>query len=164
VQVPLQRVIERDALADQPLAVIDQQPQIQFGTFQLRGRQRLQAFAQRRPGDRDGVDAVGLPAVAGAPSRVGHQPGRDAQDSLAAPIRNRSKDPETCRQSSIAQTRSPSRPRAQTSSAAKPLVPTWTVCSPTNSPVAAETAAIVCERLCVSAPSTIIDVVHLHLS
>jgi hypothetical protein len=31
-----------------------------------------------------GVDAVGLPAVASAPSRVGHQPGRDAQDSLAA--------------------------------------------------------------------------------
>ena len=80
------------------------------------------------------------------------------------PISNRSKDPETCRQSSIAQTRSPSRPRAQTSSAAKPLAPTWTVCSPTNSPVAAETAAIVCERLCVSAPSTIIDFVHPHPS
>ena len=63
------------------------------------------------------------------------------------PIRNRSKDPETCRQSSIAQTRSPSRPRAQTSNAAKPLAPTWTVRSPTNSPVVAETAAIVCERL-----------------
>jgi hypothetical protein len=38
-----------------------------------------------------------------------------------------------------------------------------TVCSPISSPVAAETAAIVCERLWVSAPSTIIDLVHLHL-
>jgi hypothetical protein len=84
VQVPLQRVIQRDALADQPLAVIDQQPQVQLRALQLRGRQRIQALAQRRPGNRDGVDAVGLPAVAGAPSRVGHQPGRDAQDSLAA--------------------------------------------------------------------------------
>ena len=80
---------------------------------------------------------------------------RDAAISLVVtrrtrsprPIRNRSKDPETCRQSSIAQTRSPPSPRAQTSNAAKPLAPTWTVCSPTNSPVAAETAAIVCERL-----------------
>ena len=73
------------------------------------------------------------------------------------PIRNRSKDPDTCRQSSIAQTRSAPRPRAQTSSAANPFAPTWTVCSPTSSPVVAETAAIVCERLWVSAPSTIID-------
>jgi hypothetical protein len=62
-------------------------------------------------------------------------------------IRNRSKDPETCRQSSIAHTRSLPSPRAQTTSAAKPLAPTWTVCSPISSPVAAETAAIVCELL-----------------
>jgi hypothetical protein len=33
---------------------------------------------------------------------------------------------------------------------------------PISSPVVAETAAIVCERLWVSAPSTIIDLVHLH--
>ena len=52
--------------------------------------------------------------------------------------------------------------RAQTTSAAKPLASTWTVCSPISSPVAGETAAIVCERLWVSAPSTIIDLVHLH--
>ena len=62
-------------------------------------------------------------------------------------IRNRSKEPETCRQSSIAHTRSQPSSRAQTTSAAKPLAPTWTVCSPSSSPVAAETAAIVCERL-----------------
>ena len=62
--MPLQRVVERDALADQPLAVIDEQPQIELGTVQLRGRQRIQAFAQRRPGDRERVDAVGLPALA----------------------------------------------------------------------------------------------------
>jgi hypothetical protein len=44
----------------------------------------------------------------------------------------------------------------------KALDADWTVCSPISSPVAAETAAIVCERLWVSAPSTIIDLVHLH--
>ena len=53
VQMPLQRVVQRDALADQPLAVVDQQPQIELRTVQLRGRQRIQAFAQRRARDRD---------------------------------------------------------------------------------------------------------------
>jgi hypothetical protein len=62
-------------------------------------------------------------------------------------IKNRSSAPETCRQSSSAHTRSLWSLRAQTTNAAKPLAPTWTVCSPTTSPVSAETAAIVCERL-----------------
>jgi hypothetical protein len=79
------------------------------------------------------------------------------------PIKKRSNELETCRQSSSAHTRSVPRSRAQASSAAKPLAPTATVCSPSSSPVAAATAAIVCERLWVSAPSTIIDLVHLHL-
>jgi hypothetical protein len=78
-------------------------------------------------------------------------------------IKNRSKEPETCRQSSSAHTRSVPSSRAQTTSAEKPLAPSWTVCSLISSPVAAETAAIVCERLWVSAPSTIIDLVHLHI-
>ena len=52
---------------------------------------------------------------------------------------------------------------AQPSSAAEPFAPDWTVCSSSSSPVVAETAAIVCERLCASAPSTIIDPVPFHL-
>src|SRR4051794_14818687 len=76
-------------------------------------------------------------------------------------IKNRSKDPDTCRQSSSAQTRSASSSRPHTSSAANPARPTWTVRSPTNSPVVAPTPAIVCERLCVSAPSTIMTLVLL---
>src|SRR4026209_963440 len=79
------------------------------------------------------------------------------------PIRNRSNDPETCRQSSTAQPRAPPSARAQLSNAANPRAPTWTVCSPTSSPVVAETAAIVCERLWASAPRTIITPLHLHL-
>src|SRR5215218_8180698 len=43
-----------------------------------------------------------------------------------------------------------------------PLPPDLTVCSPSSSPDVTETAAIVCDRLWVSAPSTIIDLVHLH--
>jgi hypothetical protein len=62
-------------------------------------------------------------------------------------IRNRSNEPETCRQSSIAQTRSAPRLRAQANNSPEPLAPDWTVCSPNNSPDVADTAAIVCERL-----------------
>jgi hypothetical protein len=76
-------------------------------------------------------------------------------------IRNRSKDPDTCRQSSSAHTRSESSERAQSSSARKPSSPTRIVLSPFSSPVVAASAAIVCERLCMSAPSTIIRLVLL---
>ena len=74
-------------------------------------------------------------------------------------IKNRSKDPDTCRQSSSAQTRSSPSSRAHDNSPPNPARPTWTVRSPTNSPVAAPTPAIVCERLWVSAPSTIMALV-----
>jgi len=84
VQVPLERVVECDALSDQALAVIDQQPQIELGPVQMRRRQLVEAFAQRGPGDGDRVDAVGLPARPGRAPRVGHQLGRDAQHPFAA--------------------------------------------------------------------------------
>jgi hypothetical protein len=71
------------------------------------------------------------------------------------PIRKRSSAPDTCRQSSSAHTRGPPRPRPHTSRAANPRAPTPTVLSPSTWPVASSTAAIVCERLWVSAPSTI---------
>jgi hypothetical protein len=82
--MPLQRVVERDALADQPLAMVHEQPQIELGALKLRRRQGIQALAQRRPRDRDRVDAVGLPAPAGAATRGGHQLRRHAQDPFAA--------------------------------------------------------------------------------
>jgi hypothetical protein len=82
--MPLQRVVDRNALADQPLAMVNEQPQIEFGALKLRRREGMQAFAQRRPRDRDRVDAVGLPAPASAAPRVGHQLRRHAQDPLAA--------------------------------------------------------------------------------
>jgi hypothetical protein len=64
--MPLQRVVERDALADESLAMVNEQPQIEFRALKLRRRQGVQAFAQRRPRDRDRVDALGLPAPARA--------------------------------------------------------------------------------------------------
>jgi hypothetical protein len=143
--------------------MVHEQPQIEFGALQLRRRQasrpsrsaaRATAIASMlsdfpRPRDPRRKTAVSL---------LGTRSTRSPRST-----RNRSKAPETCRQSSSAHTRSPPRPRAHLNSAAAPLAPTWTVCSPSSSPVVADTAAIVCERLCASAPSTIMTLVPFHL-
>ena len=113
--------------------------------------------SRRRPRDRDRVDAVGLPAPASAAARVGHQLERDAQDRLAALDQNRSNEP-NLPAVLIAHTRSPSSLRAQTTSAASP----WRRPGPSARPSVRRrrrTAAIVRERLWLSAPSTIIDLV-----
>ena len=81
--MPLQRVVERDALAHEALAVIDQQPQIELRALQPRRRPGIQTIAQRRPRDRNRVDAVGLPTPARAATRAGHELGQDAQNTLA---------------------------------------------------------------------------------
>jgi len=60
-----------------------------------------------------------------------------------------------------AQTRWRSRPRAQISSCPKPRAAAAAVLSPSTWPVAVSTAAMVCERLCASAPSTIMIAVHV---
>ena len=74
--------------------------------------------------------------------------------------RKRSSAPETCRQSSIAHTRSRRRgARAHTSRSSNDAASRGTVRSATTRPVAASTAATVCESLCVSAPITIIRTV-----
>jgi hypothetical protein len=74
-------------------------------------------------------------------------------------IRKRSSAPDTCRQSSIAHTRSGSSFRAQRSSLPKPPLRAGTVSSPRATAVSASTAPQVCVFLCVSVPITIIGVV-----
>src|SRR5512133_4225971 len=74
---------ERGAHANEPLAVIDQQPQVELDAGQLRDGQALDSFAQRRPSDGDGVDAIRLAAVAPAATRARHQPRPDTNDALA---------------------------------------------------------------------------------
>ena len=148
VQMPEHRAVELDAVTHQPLAVVDQQPQVALGPGQVRGREAVQAFPQRGASDVERASiASDLPrrralrrafAVKCVGIRKTHSP---------RSIRKRSSDPETCRQSSTAQTRSPSRPRAHCSRAPHPRRPTGTVCSPSSSPVAAAIAAIVSERL-----------------
>ena len=55
VQMPLHRVVERDALADEALAMVYQQPQIELLAVEVRRRQGIQAFAQRCPRDGWGI-------------------------------------------------------------------------------------------------------------
>jgi hypothetical protein len=50
----------------------------------MRRRQRVQALAQRRSGDRDRVDAVRLAAPARLPPRCCHQLAGNPQHPLAA--------------------------------------------------------------------------------
>ncbi len=81
--MPLQRVVERDALTDQALAVINKQPQVQLEPIEVRHRKRAQAFAQRGARDVERVDVIRLAALAGALARFGHQVGRDPQHAFA---------------------------------------------------------------------------------
>jgi hypothetical protein len=41
VQVPEQRAVELDAVTDEALAMVDEQPQVELGPVQVRGRERL---------------------------------------------------------------------------------------------------------------------------
>jgi hypothetical protein len=83
MQMPQHGAVERHPRADQALPMIDQQSQVQLRTGQLRGRKRLDALGDRRAGDRQRVDTVGLAALAaGAPS-PGHQLRRNAHDAFA---------------------------------------------------------------------------------
>jgi hypothetical protein len=83
VQVPEQVVVERDPHANEPFAVIDQQPDVELNSGQLGDRQAVQAFAQCGPADGDGVDAIGLAAIAAAAALARRQPRRDANHALA---------------------------------------------------------------------------------
>ena len=64
--MPLQRVVERDTLADKPLAVVDEQPQVKLRAVQVRARQLIQALPHGRAGDGDRVDAVRCAALTSA--------------------------------------------------------------------------------------------------
>ena len=108
--MPLQRVVERDALTDQALAVVDQQPQVELGPVQLRGRQR------RRCPSRNAARATAIASMLSdlprsrPPRRRRPSACRDPHTRSPRAIKNRSKEPDTCRQSSSAQTRSPLQP------------------------------------------------------
>ena len=64
VQVPLQRVIERHPHPHEPLAMVDQKPNVELRAGELGRRQRLQALRQSRARDGQSIDAIGLAALA----------------------------------------------------------------------------------------------------
>jgi hypothetical protein len=84
VQMPQQRAVELDAMADQPFAVVDEQPQVELRSVQVRGREGLQALLQRGAGDVECVDRVRLAAPAGALACLRGQVRRDPHHALAA--------------------------------------------------------------------------------
>jgi hypothetical protein len=84
VQVPEQVVIDGGAHSDEPFAVVDEQPNLEFDARRLRDRQPLKALPERCAGDGDRVDAVGLATITPGAALAGHQPGGDANDPLAA--------------------------------------------------------------------------------
>ena len=120
MQVPLQRVVQRAACADQPLAMVDQQPNIKLRACQLGRRQRLDPLGQRGPSDRERVDAIGLTPLTTRPPRVGHSRAGTRTTRSPRAIKNRSKEPNTCRQSSSAYTRSAPSPRPKSSTSPNP--------------------------------------------
>ena len=163
VQMPLQRVVDRDPLADQPLAVIDQQPQVELGPIQVRRRQACRAL-RAAPRGRPRARRCCRTCRARAP---GAATPTSACCARAAPARRARSRTAPASPRHAGSPRSPTRVRrpGRAPSAAAPRRP-WRPTGPSArraaSPDAAATAAIVCERLWVSAPSTIIDLVHLH--
>ncbi len=104
--------------------MVDEQPQVELRAGQRRRRQCFETLRQRGPSDVERVDGSDLPRSrlerrVPAIRCVGIRNTRSPR-----PIKKRSSEPETWRQSSSAQTRSPARLRAQVNSAAKPRRPT----------------------------------------
>jgi hypothetical protein len=83
--MPEQRAVELDAMANQSFAMVDQEPQVELGPVQVRGREGVQALLQRGAGDVERVDRIRLAALAGAPARPAAQMRRDPQHPLTAP-------------------------------------------------------------------------------
>jgi hypothetical protein len=83
VQVSAQVVDQRSALADEPLAMIDEQPHVKLGASQSCDGERVEAFSDRNTCDREGIDDVGLAALACLIACAGSQLRRDADDLLA---------------------------------------------------------------------------------
>jgi hypothetical protein len=69
--MPEQSAVELDAMANESFAVVNEQPQIELGPVQVRGRERLQALPQRGASDVERVDRVRLVALAGTLARSG---------------------------------------------------------------------------------------------
>ena len=76
VKVPAKPLDGSGPLADEILAVVEQEPDLARLVVEVGDRQV--GFAKRRPGDRQGIDRIGLAELALRAARTGHQLRRDA--------------------------------------------------------------------------------------
>jgi hypothetical protein len=113
--------------------------------------------SSRERGKSDRIDAIAVARAALAEGIASLPTAELAGPELDIRLLVDHRERDTCRQSSSAHTRSGPKPRAHRSTASNPRAPTAAVFSSSISPVAAATAASVCELLCMSAPSTIIS-------
>ena len=159
VQVPLQRVVEPDARPDEPLAMVDQQPNVE-----LRARPARPSATSRGPPPRPRARRPDASMRSDLPrsrlerrelaiSRVGTRTTRSPR-AIREPL-ERARDVPAVLQRPHPIAAETARPPQHLVKPARrrPL----TVLSSSTSPVAAATAATVCELLCMSAPSTIIS-------
>src|SRR5512132_15072 len=147
MQMPEQRAVELNPVADEAFAMIDQQPQVEFGPVEVRGGQRVPACPHNGAGEVERVDRVALPPWRARFRSLAVRCAGIRSTRSPRSINQRSSEPDTRRPSSSAQTSSSSSPRPQRRSASTPPPPTPTVRSPSHPPVVAATAAIVCDRL-----------------
>ena len=156
MQVPTQSLLISASRSHQIIAMVKQQPQIQLhpassatGSRSTPSPTTARATANASIGSdlpRSLADRR-VPAINRGATRTTRSP---------RATKSRSKRPDTCRQSSIAQTRSGSaKPRPHDTASIAPACVEATVRTPIRRPVAASTATNVCDDLCVSAPITI---------
>lgn len=79
--MPAQAADHAGSLLDEVLAVIDQQAHLAVSPVEASDRQV--GLPERRAGDRERVDRVGLAGRTSRVARVGHQLRRHPEDSLA---------------------------------------------------------------------------------
>lgn len=81
--MPAQSLLILGACLDEVLAVVEQQLQLQGGLVEVGARQRLGALPQRRSGDGQGIDRVGLAAGALTLAGGAHQLRGDSHHALS---------------------------------------------------------------------------------
>jgi hypothetical protein len=70
--MPARPLLVLGAGGDEILAMVRQKPDVERALIPVGFPQRLESLAQRRPGDAERVDRVGLAALAGCAASAGH--------------------------------------------------------------------------------------------
>jgi hypothetical protein len=132
---PRQPVLDPGALGDQILAMIQQQRSLARRPLERRGRQRVDASSSAASATASASIVSLLPTAREPRRRPAINFGATLTTRSPRASRNRSSLPDTCRQSSIAQTRCRSNRRAHPSMRPCPAVVAETVSQLRSSPV-----------------------------